>query len=342
MPHIEYADEPNATSHERLDPLTIGVVAVAFVAMIALIPLGIFLFQSFAAKSPPPPPPPLPPTPIVLRDDVRVPSLVGVSRDEANNLVLMAGLRMDVAEERNSDTVPLGRIIEQERQPGQLARRGDVIRVVVSKGPKPVTVQLPRYVGRDVAEARKDIEGKGLVVQAAEQWGGTTPAGTVMQQDPPENAVVQPNSTVKLVVSTGPRIAVNAVINSGITLMAFDLERDTFNAGETLPLTLYWTATVAQRQDFSVFVHLMKDGQMVAQQDNPPVQGARPTSGWVPEEIIRDPYALVVPANAPPGTYWIEVGMYNQAQQRQSVTSPGSARVSNSALLLKEITVQGR
>jgi hypothetical protein len=187
---------------------------------------------------------------------------------------------------------------------------------------------------------KKDIESKGLVAETAEQWGGTTPAGLVMQQDPPENAVVQPGSTVKLAVSTGPRINVKAVIDGSISLIAFDLERDKFNVGETLPLTLYWTATTAQRQDFAVFVHLMKDGQMVAQQDNPPVQGARPTSGWVPEEMIRDPFALVIPANAAPGSYWLEVGMYNQAQQRQAITNPGSVQASNNALLLKEITVQ--
>jgi hypothetical protein len=86
----------------------------------------------------------------------------------------------------------------------------------------------------------------------------------------------------------------------------------------------------------------MKDGQMVAQQDNPPVQGARPTSGWVPEEMIRDPYALAIPTNATPGTYWIEVGMYNQAQQRQPITQPGTVRASNNALVLREITIQGR
>jgi eukaryotic-like serine/threonine-protein kinase len=338
LPRMQQAGEDSRERHERIDPLTVGLVAVAFIAMIGLIPLGIFLFQSFTSKPPPTPLPP--PTPIILRDDIRVPSLVGVNRDDATNLVLTAGLRMDVVEERNSDSVPLGRIIEQERQPGQLARRGDIIRVVVSKGPKPVTVQLPRYVGQDVTEVKKDIESKGLVAETADQWGGTTPTGLVMQQDPPENAVVQPGSTLKLAVSTGPRINVKAVIDGSIALMAFDLERDNFNAGETLPLTLYWTATTAQRQDFSVFVHLMKDGQMVAQQDNPPVQGARPTSGWVPEEMIRDPYALVIPANAAPGTYWLEVGMYNQAQQRQAITNPGSVNASNSALLLKEITIQ--
>jgi serine/threonine protein kinase len=338
----EAIGEAIAEAPERIDPLTIGLVVAAFIVMIALIPTGIFIFQTLAAQSSPPTPIPPPPTPVIVRDDVRVPSLVGVSREEASNLVLMAGLRIDVVEERNSDTVPAGRIIEQERQPGQVARRGETIRVVVSTGPKPVTVQIPRYIGQDVADVKQDAESKGLAVETTDQWGASTPAGVVMNQDPPENAVVQPGSTVKLTVSTGPRVNVQAAINGSIVLIAFDLERDTYSVGETIPLTLYWMATSVQRQDFNVFVHLVKDGQMIAQQDNPPVQGARPTSGWVPEELIRDSYALVIPANAGPGTYWVQVGMYNQGQQRQPITSPGTVRASDNALQLKEIMVQGR
>lgn len=59
----------------------------------------------------------------------------------------------------------------------------------------------------------------------------------------------------------------------------------------------------------------MLDGesQIRGQMDSLPVGGARPTTGWVPSEYLRDEYQLVVDAEASPGEYVIEVGMYDAA-----------------------------
>ena len=52
------------------------------------------------------------------------------------------------------------------------------------------------------------------------------------------------------------------------------------------------------------------DGQIAAQQDAMPQQGAAPTSCWRPGEFITDPYTLTLPAQLPPGRYRLETGWY--------------------------------
>ena len=38
-----------------------------------------------------------------------------------------------------------------------------------------------------------------------------------------------------------------------------------------------------------------------------------PTTAWAPGDLILDEYQLQLPADAPPGPYQIEVGIYNPA-----------------------------
>jgi hypothetical protein len=63
---------------------------------------------------------------------------------------------------------------------------------------------------------------------------------------------------------------------------------------------------------FTVFVHLLGlDGQAVSGHDGEPVDGTRPTTGWVPGEYLADPHDLPIPADLPPGGYVVEVGLYD-------------------------------
>ena len=81
--------------------------------------------------------------------------------------------------------------------------------------------------------------------------------------------------------------------------------------GETLPLTLYWRAEAGFDTSYTVFTHALDaDDTVVINADHLP---PKPTTGWVPNEIIIDPITLTIPADLPPGTYPIEVGLYDAA-----------------------------
>jgi len=78
-----------------------------------------------------------------------------------------------------------------------------------------------------------------------------------------------------------------------------------------ITLTLYWQGLGGVDQDYTVFVHLLDaNGRFQGQHDGPPLGGTRPTSGWLPGEYLRDVHPIEVAANAPPGAYGVEVGMY--------------------------------
>lgn len=125
----------------------------------------------------------------------------------------------------------------------------------------------------------------------------------------------------------------NAIFGDRITLLGFDVARSTFN----VQLTLYWqmTGPATPTTSFTVFVHLISpDGKMWAQVDHPPVYGSYPTTRWQPGEVITDPYTLMLPADLPPGTYQVRVGLYDPTTgQRLAIQDPQNDAEGNSLML---------
>jgi 4-amino-4-deoxy-L-arabinose transferase-like glycosyltransferase len=96
------------------------------------------------------------------------------------------------------------------------------------------------------------------------------------------------------------------------TLLGADLGADTLAPGETLRVTLYWRAEAAMDKSYTVFAHLLDAQEKVrGGADHVPAGGSRPTTGWVPGEIINDTVSITLDADAPPGDYWLEVGLYD-------------------------------
>jgi hypothetical protein len=81
--------------------------------------------------------------------------------------------------------------------------------------------------------------------------------------------------------------------------------------GEHVPVALRWRGLRKMAEDYTVFVHLVgPDGRLHGQMDRWPVQGSYPTSEWKPGRGVMDDYAIRVEADAPPGRYRVEVGLY--------------------------------
>lgn len=94
--------------------------------------------------------------------------------------------------------------------------------------------------------------------------------------------------------------------------------------GETLAIALSWEARATRPIDYSVFVHVRDaDGRTVAQGDSWPRFGARPTSMWQEGERLSDPHIIPLPADLPPGTYRVVVGL-SDGKGRLPVDSGGN------------------
>ncbi len=112
---------------------------------------------------------------------------------------------------------------------------------------------------------------------------------------------------------------------NGIDLAGYRLPRSRLNAGDVLELSLYWRPAGEVADSLTVFVHLVDEsGVIVAQQDQIPVRGARPTTGWAPGEVIEDAYQLLIPPDAPAGRYRLRIGWYQASSGMRAALPDGS------------------
>jgi hypothetical protein len=82
-------------------------------------------------------------------------------------------------------------------------------------------------------------------------------------------------------------------------------------AGQALPLTLYWEAIGRVHGDYTVFLHLLgPDGRRVAQDDGPALSGLQPMPHWLEGELLADRRSLELPGNLQPGQYRLVAGLY--------------------------------
>ncbi|MFO7679850.1 MAG: hypothetical protein R6X34_07345 [Chloroflexota bacterium] len=141
----------------------------------------------------------------------------------------------------------------------------------------------------------------------------TLPAEVVTE---PVEAVTEPvEVTLSLPYSAAPLI----------TLAGYTLNQNSIAPGETLPLTLYWRPEAPIDKSYQVFVQLLdENGRLLTQQDQIPAHGSRPTTGWVPGEIITDDYALLIPADAANGRTQLITGFYDPATGQRLPLTAGS------------------
>jgi hypothetical protein len=118
----------------------------------------------------------------------------------------------------------------------------------------------------------------------------------------------------------------NAAFQDRLALAGYTLA-----AGPTTQLTLTWQSLAATDSDYTVFVHILDaNGQIVAQADQQPRNGAYPTSLWTPGEFVVDTYSF----NLPAGTYSAEIGLYASETGERLAVAGATGQVPNDRVLL--------
>jgi hypothetical protein len=136
-----------------------------------------------------------------------------------------------------------------------------------------------------------------------------------------------------------------ADLGGQIRFLGYDLPQTEVLPGDLLPLTLYWQALRRTDTSYTVFTHLLDEQSRIrGQQDNTPVQGTYPTTGWLPGEVIVDAYEIPVRDDAPAGPHRIEVGVYDAATglRLPIVDSTGQTLLGDHLLLQEVVTVRER
>ncbi len=162
-------------------------------------------------------------------------------------------------------------ILVPDEYPTSLWQTGEVVRL-------PVRVRIPANVAPGPAQLRVRLQ-----PSAAAQ----TIASLTLRV--PERSFTLPS----------PQHPRADVFNESMKLLGYDVT--------PTGLTLYWQALAPMQTSYTAFVHALDAEQhILAQVDVIPVNGARPTTGWLPGEVIVDAYTISLV-----GAAKIEIGMYN-------------------------------
>jgi len=125
-----------------------------------------------------------------------------------------------------------------------------------------------------------------------------------------------------------PQHAADAAFGDVARLVGYDLPDERVTPGATLPVTLHWQALGATDRPYTVFVHLADEtGTIHGYGDGEPGGGQYPTTGWLAGEYIADAHTVAVAADAAPGTYRLEVGLYDPVTGQRLVTAEGADHV---------------
>jgi eukaryotic-like serine/threonine-protein kinase len=132
------------------------------------------------------------------------PNLIGRSVSDARRIAQDLGVELQVDEDRrrNSDKVPVGHVVWQNRNPGATSfiKRGSTLRVELSAGP--LVLRVPDFAGVTPGTGMLRLGQQNL--KLANLTYIPTDGTGILAADPPKGTVVGPQSSVSLLVATPP------------------------------------------------------------------------------------------------------------------------------------------
>lgn len=139
----------------------------------------------------------------------------------------------------------------------------------------------------------------------------------------------------------------NLRLGEHVWLLGYDLPKTTFRPDDVVPLTLYWRTDAPLAVRYKVFTHLLgtvfnatSDNFVWGQQDNEPVADQMPTTRWEPGAIVVDSYRIRLAANALPGIYTLEVGLYGLLDGVRLPVADADGQPQGDAIRLEVINVE--
>jgi len=131
----------------------------------------------------------------------RVPQLVGLQLDAAQQALSPIKLITGQINEQYNETVPQGRVIAISPRFNTEVKPGTAVNFAVSKGKRPITV--PDLTGKSYKEANKTLRKLGFAVGRSTQYDEKVAEGNVISQSP-NSGTLFAKDKVSLVVSLGP------------------------------------------------------------------------------------------------------------------------------------------
>jgi beta-lactam-binding protein with PASTA domain/serine/threonine protein kinase len=132
-----------------------------------------------------------------------VPDGRGQTLATMQSLLTGATLTVGTVTQRYSDTVTSGLVIGTNPAVSTPLRRGTAVDVILSKGPRPITI--PDWTGRLATKADTALTQLGFTVTVQQAYSDTVASGKVISQTPNAGTGFK-NDVITLVVSQGPQL----------------------------------------------------------------------------------------------------------------------------------------
>lgn len=139
--------------------------------------------------------------------EVEMPNIVGLSKEEAEQIIKESKLKFEVEKEEYNTEVEKNHIISQDPtyvENYNKVKEGSIVKVIISKGTEKTTV--PNVKGKEKEEAIELIEDAKLKAEIVEEKSKTVKEGFVISQETNANTEANAGDTVIIHVSTGTGI----------------------------------------------------------------------------------------------------------------------------------------
>ncbi len=148
---------------------------------------------------------------VLLVKEVAVPDLTEVDYKVATEKLNQLGLIGEI-ENRiyNSNIAEFG-VISQNPLPNAIVKEGNVVKFVVSRGPK--MVEVPILINKKIDDAREIIAMNNLEEGIISHEASALPTGRVIRQEPDAKTTVSEGTAINIVVSEGVKVETILMIN---------------------------------------------------------------------------------------------------------------------------------
>jgi len=170
---------------------------------------------------------------------VTTPNLKSKTIDEAKIALTDIGLKLGTETPQADDNVPKGIVIGQDPAPGELLESGQAVNLIVSAGKDQVPV--PDLVDLlSIEDARSVLAEAKLLLGRVTPVDSDKPDGTILEQNPAANVVVDVGALISVTVSNG-KIPIPNVVGQNDT----QAKNTLINAGFLVDIVKQADATVA-------------------------------------------------------------------------------------------------
>ncbi len=133
--------------------------------------------------------------------EVTVPDLLGMNKEEAITTINRSGLRVGEIRSAFNQEIPIGRVTAQNPRAGRRVKIGREVDIDISSGT--ATVRIPNLEGFPLNNAITTLERLGFIIARVESIRTTAfPVGRVVATSPPLGSDVRRGSEIVITVST--------------------------------------------------------------------------------------------------------------------------------------------